>query len=228
MGCDLGVVIGQPHSNEEAVVNIGIIGAGNVGKALGKNWLARGHKVLFTYSRDPQKLKGFVASLGPSARVGTPAEAVAFGEVVLFAPPWSAAQEALREAGTIQGKILIDCTNPVKPDLSGLAIGHTTSAAEETARLAPGSRVVKAFNTTGAENMSNPHFGSARAAMFICGDDPAAKAVVAGLAVDAGFDVVDAGRLASARLLEPLAMLWIHLAYAQGMGTGFAFSLLRR
>ena len=123
---------------------------------------------------------------------------------------------------------MIDCTNPLKPDLSGLAIGHTTSAAEQVAVWAPGARVVKAFNTTGAENMSNPQFGSERASMLICGDDPDAKAAVVGLAADAGFDVVDAGRLASARLLEPLAMLWIHLAYAQGLGTGFAFKLLRR
>jgi hypothetical protein len=218
----------QPHANEEGAVNIGIVGAGNVGKALRRNWLARGHKVSFSYSRDLEKLGSFARSLGPNASVGTPAEAAAFGEVVLFSPPWPVAQEALRAAGPLQGKILIDCTNPLKPDLSGLAVGHTTSAAEEIARWAAGARVVKAFNTTGAENMANPQFGPERASMFVCGDDASAKGVVAGLATDAGFEVVDAGRLASARLLEPLAVLWIHLAYAQGLGTGFAFNLLRR
>ncbi|HSB70675.1 MAG TPA: NADPH-dependent F420 reductase [Candidatus Methylomirabilis sp.] len=209
-------------------MKIGIIGAGNVGKALGGAWLKGGHDVFFSYSRDVQRLEAYAKALGPTARAGTPADAARFGEVVVLATPWPVVREALQAAGPLQGKIVIDCTNPLKADLSGLALGHTTSAAEEIARWAVGARIVKAFNTTGAENMGRPHFGSERASMLICGDDPAAKAAVAGLATDAGFDVVDAGRLASARLLEPLAMLWIHLAYAQGLGTGFAFKLLRR
>ncbi len=88
--------------------------------------------------------------------------------------------------------------------------------------------MVKAFNTTGAENMKQPEFGSQRAPIFICGEDAGAKSVVSDLAREAGFEVVDAGALHIARLLEPLAMLWIHLAYGQQMGTGFAFGLLRR
>jgi hypothetical protein len=209
-------------------VNIGIIGSGNVGKALGETWLKKGHQILFSYSRDLQKLRAYTAGLGGKASAGTPAEAVKFGEVTLFAPPWPAVDDALRAAGPLQGKILIDCTNPLKPDLSGLAIGQTTSAAEELARRLAGTRVVKAFNTTGAENMKNPQFGSQRATLFICGDDAGAKSVVSGLARDAGFEVVDAGSLNIARLLEPLAMLWVHLAYGQKMGTGLAFTLLRR
>lgn len=209
-------------------MNIGIIGSGNVGKALGETWRKKGHQVLFSYSRDLQKLRAYAAELGGKASAGTPAEAVKFGEVILFAPPWPAVEDALRAVGPLKGKILIDCTNPLKPDLSGLAIGHTTSAAEELARRLAGARVVKAFNTTGAENMKNPQFGSQRATMFICGDDAGAKSVVSGLARDAGFEVVDAGSLSIARLLEPLAMLWIHLAYGQKMGTGFAFTLLKR
>jgi predicted dinucleotide-binding enzyme len=209
-------------------VNIGIIGSGNVGKALGETWLKKGHRVLFSYSRDLQKLRAYAAALGGNASAGTPAEAVKFGEVLLFAPPWPSVEDALRAAGPLPGKILIDCTNPLKPDLSGLAIGHTTSAAEEVARRAAGARVVKGFNTTGAENMKNPQFGSQRAAMFICGDDAGAKTIVGGLGRDAGFEIVDAGPLSIARLLEPLAMLWIHLAYGQKMGTGFAFTLLKR
>ena len=209
-------------------MKIGIIGSGNVGKALGENWLKKGHQVLFSYSRDLQKLRAYTAGLGGKASAGTPVEAVKFGEVVLFAPPWAAVEDALRAAGPFTGKILIDCTNPLKPDLSGLAFGHTTSAGEEIARRATGARVVKAFNTTGAENMTNPQFGSQRATMFICGDDEGAKSIVGGLARDAGFEAVDAGSLSIARLLEPLAMLWIHLAYGQKMGTGFAFTLLKR
>jgi predicted dinucleotide-binding enzyme len=209
-------------------VNIGIIGSGNVGKALGEIWLKQGHEVLFSYSRDLEKLRAYATALGPSACAGTPEEAAGFAEAILFAPPWSAVEDALRAAGSLAGKILIDCTNPLQPDLSGLAIGHTTSAAEEIARWAPGARVVKAFNTTGADNMRNPQFKAGRTTMFLCGDDHAAKSVTGVLAREAGFEVVDAGSLRAARLLEPMAMLWIHLAFGQKMGTGFAFTLLKR
>jgi 8-hydroxy-5-deazaflavin:NADPH oxidoreductase len=209
-------------------MDIGMIGSGNVGKALGETWLKKGHRVRFSYSHDIKKLQAYASSLGANASAGSPAEASAFGKVVVLATPWSAVEDALREVGSLNGKTLVDCTNPLKPDLSGLAIGHITSAAEEVARRVPGAKVVKAFNTTGAENMRNPQFGPGRATMFVCGDDSGAKSVVVGLARDAGFEVVDAGLLTVARLLEPLAMLWIHLAYGQKMGTGFAFTLLKR
>jgi len=209
-------------------MNIGIIGSGNMGGTLGKAWAKLGHKILFSYSRDPKKLENLALSAGPNTRAGAPAEAAQFGEVVLFAPPWPSVDHALKSAGPLSGKILIDCTNPLKQDLSGLEIGHTTSAAEEIAKKAPGARVVKAFNMTGAENMVKPHFGAEQATIFICGDDAAAKTAVAGLTEELGFEAVDAGPLQASRLLEPLAMLWIHLAYAQKMGSGIGFKLLRR
>jgi 8-hydroxy-5-deazaflavin:NADPH oxidoreductase len=209
-------------------VNIGIIGSGNVGGTLGMAWAGRGHQVLFSYSRHAKKLEGLAASAGPNARAGSPAEASQLGEVVVLAPPWPVVDDALQTAGSLAGKILIDCTNPLKGDLSGLEIGHTTSAAEEIARRASGARVVKAFNSIGAANMANPVFGSQRATMFFCGDDAAAKTIVARLVEEIGFEPVDASALAIARLLEPLAMLWIHLAYARGMGPDFAFKLIRR
>jgi predicted dinucleotide-binding enzyme len=209
-------------------MNIGILGSGNVGSTLGKAWAKRGHRILFSYSRDPKKLESLAASAGPNTRAGTPAEAVQFGEVILFAPPWPSVDHALKAAGPLAGKILIDCTNPLKQDLSGLEIGHTTSAGEEIAKKTPGARVVKAFNMTGAENMANPRFGAEQVTMFICGDDAAAKTTIARLTEELGFEAVDAGSLQAARLLEPLAMLWIHLAYAQEMGSGIGFKLLRR
>lgn len=209
-------------------MNIGIIGSGNVGSVLGKGWARRGQKVLFSYSRDRQKLERLAAAAGPNARAGTPAEAAQFGEVVVLATPWGAVEDALQAAGSLAGKILVDCTNPLKADFSGLAIGHTTSAAEEVARHASGARVVKAFNTTGAGNMENPRYGSDRVTLFICGEDGSAKATVARLAEELDFDVVDAGALTVARLLEQVAMLWIHLAYAQGLGPNIAYKLLRR
>ena len=210
-------------------MKIGIIGAGNIGGTLGRVWAAKGHEVVFGV-RDPrgQKIQELVKATAGKARAASPGEAAAHGEVVLLATPWGAAQEALRAAGDLKGKILVDATNPLRPDLSGLALGHTTSAGEDVARWAKGAKVVKAFNTIGAQHMTNPRFGGQSASMLICGDDAGAKKTVAALAEALGFDPVDAGPLTQARLLEPLAMLWISLAYAYGHGPDIAFKLLRR
>jgi 8-hydroxy-5-deazaflavin:NADPH oxidoreductase len=210
-------------------MKIAILGAGNVGGALGKIWAAKGHSIFFGVP-DPnsEKMHALVSSMGANARAGSVAEAAASAEAVVLATPWPVAEDAIRAAGNLSGKIVIDCTNPLEPDLSGLVVGHTTSAGEEVAKWAKGARVVKAFNTTGAGNMANTHYDSARPTMCICGDDAAAKASVAKLAEDLGFEAVDAGPLKNARLLEPFAMLWIYLAVKQGLGPNIAFKLLRR
>jgi 8-hydroxy-5-deazaflavin:NADPH oxidoreductase len=211
-------------------MKIGVIGAGNVGGELGKLWAGKGDEIVFGV-RDPAdtKLKGLLNSIRGKARAGSVKDAASFGEVVVLATPWPATEDAIKAAGDLSGKVVVDCTNPLLPDLSGLAPGTTNSAGEEVARWAKGARVVKAFNTIGAPNFANPTFGSERASMFICGDDADAKAVVTRLAADLGFEVVDAGPLSASRMLEALAMLWIHLAFKQGLGpTGHAFKLLRR
>ncbi len=211
-------------------MKIGVIGAGNVGGALGKLWADKGHEIVFGV-RDPQdpKVLDSVESARGNARAASVRDAASFGEVVVLATPWPATEAAIKQAGSLAGKTLVDCTNPLAPDLSGLVIGTKNSAGEEVARWAKGATVVKAFNTIGAVNFGNPRFGSESASMFICGDDNAAKSTVAKLAAELSFDVVDAGPLTVSRLLEPLAMLWIHLAYGRGLGpTGHAFKLLRR
>ncbi len=210
-------------------MNIAIIGAGNVGGALGQGWAKAGHKIKFGI-RDTAKpeVVALLKSIGPNAGAGSVAEAAAFGEVVVLTTPWNATQAAIQNAGNLDGKIVVDCTNPLKPDLSGLTIGLETSAAEQVANWAKGARVVKCFNTTGSNNMENPAYGSDRAVMFLAGDDPAARKIVAGLGEDLGFVMVDAGNLSISRLLEPVAMLWIHLAFKGGLGREFAFKLLRR
>jgi predicted dinucleotide-binding enzyme len=134
----------------------------------------------------------------------------------------------MRESRDLVGKILLDCTNPLEKDLSGLAVGQTTSGAELVASWAPGARVVKAFNTTGFENMANPDFGGRVATMLIAGDDEAANVIASELARRIGFDPIVAGPLAMARLLEPLALLWIKLAVVQGHGARIAFQLDRK
>jgi predicted dinucleotide-binding enzyme len=210
-------------------MRIAIIGAGNVGGTLGVAWATRGHEVSFGVRdiADP-RLADVLARAGGEARVATVKDAAAAADVVALTVPWPAAQDALRSAGDLRGKILLDCTNPLKPDLSGLTVGYTTSGAEHVAAWAPGARVVKIFNTTGFPNMANPAYREGRSMMLYCGDDDAAKGVAAHLAAELGFDPYDVGPLTEARLLEPFALVWIHLAVLQNMGTEFAFRLMRR
>lgn len=205
-------------------LRIAVLGAGNVGGALGRIWSSKGHRVLFGVP-DPQKTK---AKMAAEAQVTTNQEAASPADIVVLTVPWPAAQEAVRSAGQLDRKVLIDCTNPLAPDLSALVVGTTNSAAEMVASWAPRARVVKAFNTIGAVNYGNTQFGSQRADGFYCGDDQDAKSVARGLIEDAGLDPVDVGPLKNARLLEPIAMLWIDLAVNQKQGTNHAFKLLRR
>lgn len=204
-------------------MRLGIIGAGNVGGTLGRLWEAQGHDVRFGVRDKSRAAAGGL----PSARTSGVTEAAAFGDVVVLAVPWSGVQDTLRATGDLAGKTVIDCTNPLLPDLSGLAIGVTTSAAEEIAKLIPAARVVKCFNTLGAGNFAHPDFGAEKASMFFCGDDASAKLTVAELGKQLGFDMVDAGPLSQSRYLEPLAMLWITMAMKYGGSSRSAFRLLR-
>ncbi len=210
-------------------MNIGIIGSGKVGSGLGKIWANKGHRVIFSFSRDPEKLKALAQS-SPQARAGSAVEAAELSEIVLLSVGWAAAEEAIKAAGSLHGKIIIDCTNPVRPDLSGLSVGLATSAAEEIARMAPEAIVVKAFNTVFAEvyHSDSRLFGSRRPTMFYCGDNDEAKSAVARLIHETGFEPIDSGPLKSARYLEPLAMLMIHLGRIQNMGTDITLTLIRR
>ncbi len=209
-------------------MTIGIIGAGSVGGTLGTGWARKGHSVLFGVL-DPSKpsVKELMQRAGESSKAGTVAAAGAC-DVVVLATPWAATEDAVKRAGNLKGKVLLDCTNPLLPDLSGLALGTTTSGGEKVAGWATGARVVKIFNTTGYGNMANPVYGSERNTMFYCGDDSSAKQTAAQLATDLGFDPIDAGPLTQARLLEPCALLWITLAVKQGMGVNIAYKLMRR
>lgn len=209
-------------------MKLGILGAGNVGAALGAAWTRSGHEVCFgVRSPASEQTLAAVAGAGARARAGTVADAAAFGEALVLATPWPATRQALEAAGDLRGKLVIDCTNPLRPDLSGLEVGHTSSGAELIAGWAPGARVVKAFNHVGANVMADPDRYGARPVMFVAGDDAAAKATTLELVRAVGFEARDAGPLRAARWLEPLAMLWIHLAFTQAQGRDFAFALAR-
>jgi predicted dinucleotide-binding enzyme len=202
------------------IMRIAIIGKGNVGRTLGTNWASHGHEVMYGV-RDVSKEEDSAKNLAVK-------EAAQASEVVVLAVPFDAVPKALQAAGNLSGKTLLDATNPLLPDLSGLDMPEGISAAEQIASLVPGVPVVKIFNTTGYPNMANPDYNGQRATMFYCGDNAAAKKIAAGLAEDLGFEPVDAGPLREARYLEPLAMLWIHLALKQGLGVNIAFKLMRR
>ena len=210
-------------------MKIGIIGSGNVGGALVTRWAKGGQQVIFG-SRDPgaDDMKQLLARAGSNARAATLQDAAKSGDVLLVATPWPVTREIVQGLGDLSGKVIIDAVNPLQPDLSGVAVGTSTSGGEQVAGWARGAKVVKAFNTVGSNIMENPSFGQDRPVLFYCGDDAGAKSTVKQLAGELGFDATDAGPLTQARVLEPFALLWITLALKQGLGRDIAFKLLRR
>ncbi|MGB6176221.1 MAG: NAD(P)-binding domain-containing protein [Methylocella sp.] len=209
-------------------MNIGIVGSGNMGASMGRIWAAKGHKVLFSFCKDQEKLLAVAAAAGPNAHAGTPVEAVAFGGLVLLSVPWTAVPEALKAAGNFGGMTLFSCVNCLKPDFSGLEVGTSTSAAEEIVKLAPGAKVVEAIppmvQILAADSR---RLDGQQISAFYCGNDPAGKASVASLLRDLDLDPVDAGPLTSARYIEPAGMLCVQLAYGMGLGAKLGMKLLR-
>lgn len=208
-------------------MKIGIVGAGNVGTGLTKRLLPKGHTVMLSFSRDADTLKKCALALG--TRAGSVAEAVQFADVVVLTTPWTATSDALRQAGKpCQGKILWDCTNALKSDMTGLMIGTTTSGGEEVAKLATWARVVKAIPPFAEVlHSSSMLIGGHRATTFVCGDDDEARGIIRQLVDDIGAQPVDAGLLVNARYTEPACMLLVQLAYGRGLGGRIGLSLMQ-
>lgn len=214
-------------------MKVGVLGSGVVGQALGAGFAALSHDVMMG-TRDPgsEKVKAWVARTGEHASAGTFADAAAFAEVAVLATLWSGTEHAIRlaEPRNLAGKVVIDATNPLAyhPDAPpSLALGHTDSAGEQVQRWLPEARVVKAFNIVGNAHMVNPSFPGGPPDMFICGNDTAAKETVTGICEAFGWPVTDIGGIEGARLLEPLAMLWVHYGIRSG-SWNHAFKLLRK
>jgi predicted dinucleotide-binding enzyme len=223
-------LFGERRGGKEDHVKIGIIGPGNMGAALARLWVAAGHEVMVSYSRSDDRLKTLAEELGEKGSWGSAGQAARFADVVVLGVPWWVVPQAIAAAdGALAGKILIDVTNPVKPDYSGLEVGTDDSGGEMVQRLS-GARVVKAYNAVFARLVSaeSRSFGHVKPSLFYCGDDAEAKELVAPLIEETGFSPVDAGPLHSARYTEPLIMLYIELGRTRRLKPDYTVTLVER
>lgn len=215
-------------------MRIGIVGAGHMGSALACRWVRAGHSVSLSFNRDPALLDALAKALGPNASVAPPREAVATADVVLLSVPFDALDDAVAAIGGLSdAKPLITTVSPYAADFTGETVNllsriGTHSAAEEIASRLPSLHVVEAFNLTFADLLAqNPQpFGDKRPTVPLCGDDAAAKILVAGLVEDADLVPLDVGNLRVARVLEPMATAWVQLAVGSGLFPMAGLSLL--
>jgi predicted dinucleotide-binding enzyme len=212
------------------MVKVGVLGSGDVGKALARGFAGLGHDVMIG-SRSPEKLRDF-ASETKGVTSGTFADTAAFGDVLALATLGTATEEAIRLAGAknFDGKVVIDATNPL--DFSGgmppkLFVGHTDSLGERVQRWIPGAKVVKAFNTVGNAFFVNPDFPNGPPDMFIAGNDADAKKIVAQICTHWGWGVIDLGGIESSRHLEPMCMVWVLHGALSGSWSN-AFKMLHK
>jgi predicted dinucleotide-binding enzyme len=218
----------KPIQSKGQIMKVTVIGAGNMGAAFVKQLSRAGHQVS-VISRDAQKAQA-VAAANAGAKVVDAASAAASADVLILATGYGDAAAALKNIGSLNGKVLIDITNPLTADYMGLTLGHSTSAAEEIAKLAPGAQVVKAFNTLFAQVLAEGASlgGGQTVPVFVASDSDKAKQSTKALAESMGFTIIDAGGLKNARYLEPLAGLNIYLGYGAGLGTSIAPTWLRK
>ncbi len=202
-------------------MKVTIIGAGNIGSGLAFTFGKTAHDVTLAARKleSAQAVSDKLAAQDVQVHAATISNAVPQAEVILLAVPYDAVAEIISQ-NDFEGKLVIDVTNPVKADFSGLSLGFDTSAAEEIQALLPTAKVVKGFNTVFAQiYQQGLDFGGQQAQTFIAGDDAGAKETALALAKEAGFNAIDAGALSNARYLEPLAYMNIHFGYMLGKGT---------
>lgn len=189
-------------------MKIGIIGSGGIGGTIGTLWAKAGHEVLFS-SRNPEKLASLVAEAGNGAKVGTIAQAAEFADVIFLAVYYWTTDEAIAAARSLDGKVIIDATNPyMRTDDGEIQRVPDVSSALELAQKIPLAKVVKAYNTLPTETFANEHHRADPYALFYCGDDTSAKAIVAQLVTDSGFAGIDTGDLSRVILQEPGGTLY--------------------
>jgi predicted dinucleotide-binding enzyme len=214
-------------------MRIGVIGSGEVGQTLARGLKTHGYEPRIA-SRSPEKLAGFSKSSG--IQTGTFADVAAWAEGVVLAVKGDGAEAAVREAGpaNLSGKLVIDTTNPIahEPPEDGVLKYFTapnTSLMERLQTACPDAKFVKAFNSVGSALMVNPAFpGGAKPTMFYCGNDAGAKAIVAAILEQFGWEAADMGTAKAARAIEPLCQLWCIPGFRDNAWGNHAFALLRR
>ncbi|MCY1055231.1 NADPH-dependent F420 reductase [Nannocystis sp. SCPEA4] len=208
---------------------IAIVGPGNVGSAIARRLVAAGFSRVTFGVRAGSKIAEALAELDGKVSASLAPEAAAGADIIFLAVPGTAAVAAAQALGDLRGKIVVDCNNPLTwnqgPVWAPPPEGSITAALQAAL---PGVRVLKAFNTFGAEFHADPSLGDTVADVPIAGDDADAKATLSALIQRAGFRPLDAGPLRNAAALENMAVLWIHLALVGGQGRDVAFKLLSR
>ena len=206
----LTLVLGAPAVAE----TIAVIGTGDVGGALGPEFAAQGHTIVYG-SRDPQrgKVKELVEKTGDLASATTPAEAAAQADIVVLAVPGLMVEEITKSLGDLSGKIIIDPTNPLERRMNRLEHAVDTSNAEIIQTAAPGAYVVKAFNTLNWRTMVDPSSAGGPVSIPLVGDNGRAKKIVAELVAGMGLEPIDVGPLRDARWVEGMLILWINNRY---------------
>jgi hypothetical protein len=209
----------------ETAMRVAIIGTGNVGSAIARGLKGKGHDVILG-ARDLQAGDVTALATETGAAAMPPEAAAAAGEVVVLALPWGAAEGAVKALGDLAGKVVIDCMNPLGmvDGALGLTLGHGSSGGEIVQGWLRQAHVVKTLNQVGAEIMAKNDHLALRPVMFMAGNDAEAKARVARLLTDLGFEALDAGDLTKSRLLEPFGMVWINQALFRGKGRDWAFA----
>lgn len=208
-------------------MNIAVIGTGNIGSGIALVLGKTKHGVVVADRKGGAEAAAKLKDAGVRVQAADVATAVKSADLVILATPFAASKQ-IAQSTSLDGKIVIDLSNPVTDDFSALQVGHTTSAAEEIAALIPGARVVKAFNTIFAEHYAAGLKAGGKAIQtFVAADDDGAKAVVSELAEDMGLEVMNAGSLANARYLEPLGYMNIQFGYMLGQGTTVAPAWVR-
>lgn len=208
-------------------MKIAIIGTGNVGGAIALGLRGKGHSVTLG-ARDLDGAEVQRLAQQADAVLALPDVAARGAEIVVLALPWGVAEAAVAALGDLAGKIVVDCMNPIGRGPAGLQllVGHSTSGGEIVQGWLPGARVVKTLNQVGAEMMADNHHLAHRPVMFMAGDDTEAKGAVGQMLTDLGFEAMDAGGIALARLLEPLGLVWINQALVRGKGRNWAFAAI--
>jgi predicted dinucleotide-binding enzyme len=201
-----------------------------MGGKLGTLFARAGHEVVLSYARSEQKLKRLAREAKGKARPGTPREAAQDADALLLAVHWSRIDDVLNQAGDLSGKVIVSCSLPMNADNTELVVAHTSSGAEELAKMNPKARVVSAFNTVPSEvlfGVFEARRKATRPSLVYCGHESSSKGIAAALIRDVGFDPVDAGPLRIARYIEPFCLLVAQLAYEGKGGPELAYRFER-